>query len=224
MKFLVHLLTLGLLLSVTACENSNSYETYTFRLQYLQSDEAMSLIMPYIDLEKGMVYDSHGRLNTITVRASEDVIQQIESVLEEYDRPPPTVQLQFQLIEANGFTESDPDIKDVESALRELFKFRGYRLVDQTVIRTSADSRLAQRLGAYYTLEGQVRAIHDYSDTIELEVHLVSQHGEGVLFATTLRIPAGQTVVLGNARVRTYSEGGALENTIILVARPELVD
>lgn len=214
MKSIVRLSILSVFIFVTACNSPGDFETRTIRLQHLRSDEAVSLIMPYVDLEKGMVYDSQGRLNTITVRASEEALQQIESILFEYDQPPQVIQLHFQLIEADGFTDSEPAIADVESALRELFRFEGYRLIDQAVIQTTSNSRMAQSIGGIYTIEGNVRTIQHYVDDVELEVRLsVYEH---TMFATTLNIHLDQTIILGNAQ-----RG---ESTIILTVRPELAE
>ena len=44
------------------------------------------------------------------------------------------VQLIFQLVEADGFTDDDPEISDVVSELRKLFNFRGYRLLSTSVL------------------------------------------------------------------------------------------
>ena len=214
MKSIVRLSILSVFIFVTACNTHGDFETRTIRLQHLRSDEAVSLIMPYVDLEKGMVYDSQGRLNTITVRASEEALKQIESILFEYDQPPQVIQLHFQLIEADGFTDSEPAIADVESALRELFRFEGYRLIDQAVIQTTSNSRMAQSIGGIYTIEGNVRTIQHYVDDVELEVRLsVYEH---TMFATTLNIHLDQTIILGNAQ-----RG---ESTIILTVRPELAE
>ena len=44
------------------------------------------------------------------------------------------VQLVFNLVEADGFTDDDPEISDVVSELRKLFNFRGYRLLSTSVL------------------------------------------------------------------------------------------
>ena len=44
------------------------------------------------------------------------------------------VQLVFDLVQADGFTDEDPGIADVVAELRMLFNFRGYRLLSTSVL------------------------------------------------------------------------------------------
>ena len=44
------------------------------------------------------------------------------------------VQLMFHLVQADGFTDEDPEIKDVVTELRKLFNFQGYRLLSTSVL------------------------------------------------------------------------------------------
>ena len=43
------------------------------------------------------------------------------------------VLLTFHLVQADGFTDEDPEISDVVSELRKLFNFQGYRLLSTSV-------------------------------------------------------------------------------------------
>jgi len=122
-----------LVLVAGACRGPQ-LETQTFELEYLDAHTAASLIEPYVYFDRER---NPGTVSTagdmashlITVRETRDNLEKIERVLSEYDQPAPMVQLHFQLIEANGTATQDPAIDDVESALRRLFKFEGYRLV-----------------------------------------------------------------------------------------------
>ena len=49
------------------------------------------------------------------------------------------VQLVFHLVEADGFTDDDPEISDVVSELRKLFNFRGYRLLSTSILNVGLD-------------------------------------------------------------------------------------
>ena len=60
----------------------------------------------------------------------EDARQDIHNVL-----------LTFHLIQADGFTDEDPEISDVVSELRKLFNFRGYRLLSTSVFNVGLARR-----------------------------------------------------------------------------------
>jgi hypothetical protein len=131
------------------------------------------------------------------------------------------VQLHFQVIEANGNTTQDPSIEDVESALRQLFRFQGYRLLSEAVLSGVAGSSMSQNLGG----EGQgfgiranildVRGGPD-SGTVRFEVSLYGPP-LGEVFETTANVRMGQTMVLGSTRPSPAME------TLILAVRPEVM-
>ncbi len=63
------------------------------------------------------------------------------------------VLLTFHLVEADGFTDDDPEISDVVTELRKLFNFRGYRLLSTSVfnvglIRTQSSANWLEGTGS----------------------------------------------------------------------------
>src|SRR2546421_6245023 len=107
-----------------------SLDTRTFALKYLHGQDAIPIVAPSVYADrpnaKGVFSVSD---NAITVRETPDNLDKIARVLAQYDRPRPFVRLTFHLIEADGAATTDPVIRDVEATLRQLFRFRGYRLV-----------------------------------------------------------------------------------------------
>lgn len=73
------------------------------------------------------------------------------------------VQLVFHLVEADGFTDDDPEISDVVNELRKLFNFRGYRLLSTSVLNVG----LARPSSAAATVggSGSQRIVADDSET-----------------------------------------------------------
>lgn len=205
------------LLLFTACEDG--LETRTFRLQHMQADEAMMMIEPYVPGGAENLRMTQ-QPASLTVTAPEIRLEQIAEVLAAYDRPQPNVRLRFQIIEANGFTGSDPAIADVEEALRGLFRFQGYRLVSEVAVQARAPGRVRQQVAAEENGSFTITAIVDRvtrgeeGGAVELTVSLAS-FGDAVI-ETSLTVPGGQTVVVGSARARPDG------NTIILVVRPEI--
>ncbi len=216
------LIALGVLAVVlTACGPGTRLETRTFEVQYLQPHEVEELIAPY-------VFNEQARLSVgstaISVRETAANLDQIERVLARYDRPKPGVRLHFQLIRANGTDRTDPEIADVESALRKLFRFQGYRLVAEAVVAGVEGSQAQQAIraqgsGAQYAISAhimEVRAVGD-SGTVRVLVNLMMEN-IGTALQTGVNLRAGQTVVLGNVQADPQSD------TIILTVRPEFVE
>ncbi len=216
-----HLTTLiTILLLFAACGGPN-LETRTFELKYLDHGEAEALVEPYIFHEDARLGGS-GHL--LTVREAPDNLEQIAQVLERYDRQKPGVRLYFQIIRANGSESSDPEIAEVESSLRRLFRFTGYELVAEALVAgvegSQAQQVVAASLGprrSTFEISAnilQVRATGD-SGTVRVFINFMID-GDGIL-RTGVNLRTGQTAVLGNVQQDPGSD------TIILTVRPEFV-
>ena len=151
------------------------------------------------------------------------------------------VLLTFHLVQADGFTEQDPEISDIVSQLRRLFSFEGYRLLATSAFNVGM--MISTRQETYVTGEGSQQIIAGDSETpFTIRADVSSQRGTGAVRArvtltdviarqlnprigSTERAPLleasvtirdGQTVVLGSAR-RT-----AGEPVLILVVTPQV--
>lgn len=148
------------------------------------------------------------------------------------------VRFRFYLVQADGFTEQDPEIADVVDELRKLFSFRGYRLVSTPVVNTVLERSALDRWEGSGTqrivvgdsempweLAVDVRASPS-SPTIRVEVRLTSivpwsirenarRDPVEVYLEASVTIRDGQTVVLGSTRT------SAEEPVLILVLTPE---
>lgn len=214
-------LVLASLLTAVACGGPR-LDTRTFDLKYLRGEEARDIIRPYVFDDRPK---APGRISTqgplITVRETPDNLDKIARVLARYDRAAPSVRLRFQVIQADGASQSDPAIAEVENALRKLFRFRGYRLVGEALVSGTEFSESSQEIagtGGPYGIVARIGDVSGAGDSgvVRLETFLrVPKLGEALRTSVSLR--AGQTAVLGNARLNP--EGG----TVILTVRPELV-
>jgi hypothetical protein len=225
MKSLITATAAVLVLSIAACSGPQ-LETQTFELAFLDAQTAASLIEPYVYFDRD---GTPGTISTagdmashlITVRETRDNLDKIERVLSEYDQPAPMVQLHFQLIEANGVATSDPAIEDVESALRRLFKFEGYRLLADAMLGGVEGSEVMQGMGGGnrdFHIQAQIRDVRGSGNggTVRFEVRLF-ESSLGTIFETTANVRAGQTMVLGSTRPNPQRE------TLILAVRPEVI-
>ena len=152
------------------------------------------------------------------------------------------VRFRFYLVQADGFTEQDPEIADVVHELRKLFNFRGYRLVSTPVMNIVLEDRSGLRrwdgsgiqrivVGdseVPWELSVDVRAQPPSSPTIRVDVSLTSivpwsirenarRDPVEVYLEASVTIRDGQTVVLGSTRT------SAEEPVLILVLTPEFV-
>ena len=217
-------LTLGILLGgCGGADRVPETETRTFEVLYLEDWVVENLVAPYVysgrEGAPGMASVVEGKL---TVRETSENLQRIEETLLEFDRPKPVVRLLFQIIEANGDAEVDPRIADVESALRELFRFEGYRLVEEILVHGTESNEVFQEfeteeLGRS-AIEAVIRNVRTDSAGGSVQIEIRFHLAGNTAFGTTVRVRAGQTAILG----RTPSSIGS--RNLILAVRPELDD
>ena len=121
------------------------------------------------------------------------------------------VQLVFHLVEADGFTDDDPEISDVVSELRKLFNFQGYRLLSTSVLNVG----LSYFSPGTVTGSGRQRIAPDDSRTpLAISAEVRARRADGTVRATvtltdlvplplleaSVTMRDGQRVVLGSAR------------------------
>lgn len=215
-------LAFALALPLAACDAG--LETRTFRLEALPPSRAEEMVAPYVWTDRvenpGMMTVTEGAL---TVRETPDNLERIARVLEEFDRPAEEIRLRFQVIEADGFTGTDAAIADVEEQLRELFRFRGYRLVGEGVLGVGDGGDFSQSLTGgdeVWRVSGTAWRVDSAARLSEVTLWSPPSSPEGTpptLFETSLNIRAGQTLVLGSAR----APGG--RGAVILTVRAETV-
>ena len=206
-----------------SAEGPPTLETRTFEVVYLEDWVTQTLVEPYVyasrEAAPGMASVVDGKL---TVRETSDNLERIQQVLMEFDRPTPAVRLTFQIIEANGHAESDPEIADVERALRELFRFDGYRLVGEVMIHGTEGNQVFQEFDVPdmgpSAIEATIRDVRTDSSGGSVQLERRFHAGNRTVFGTTVRVRAGQTAVLG----RTPSTVGS--RNIILAVNTELQD
>ncbi len=209
-----------LALGAFGCEQNDTPElaTRTFELLHMEDWVARELVEPYVYADRpgapGKASVVEGKL---TVRETRDNLQRIEETLIEFDRPKPVVRLTFQIIEANGEAEVDPRIAEVETALRQLFRFEGYRLLGEVMVHGTEGNGVFQEfdvpdLGAS-AIEATIRDVRTDSLGGSVQLEMSFHAGSRTVFGTTVRVRAGQTAVLG----RTPSSVGG-RNTILAVS------
>ncbi|MBK7593898.1 MAG: hypothetical protein IPJ11_01310 [Gemmatimonadetes bacterium] len=212
----------------------------TFALRYLSSDQAAKLVGPYVFRSaESAVFDGGSRANAITVRERPEVLAVIDSVLREFDRPPNSLVLRFQLLSSSDSPTTDPNIRDVDQALRGLFRFPGYRVVAEgtTIVGDSEEFTVTMSGESdRYIATGNIgRVTPGTSPNVKLNVDLKvaprntapvdSVPRAGMIFdmmmgsqvvSSGVTMPVGEAIVLGSGSI-TEQKG-----TLILVVRSTL--
>lgn len=148
------------------------------------------------------------------------------------------VQFVFHLVQADGFTDEDPEISDVVTELRMAFNFRGYRLLSTSVlnvglvpsylgsptVRGSGSQRIfPDDYEMPLTISAEVSARRS-TGTIRAEVALTDlivwgPTGDPIsppLLGASVTMRDGQRVLLGSAR------RSADEPVLILIVTPRI--
>jgi len=211
-------LALLLALPVGAC-GGPSLETRTFDLHYLDGNTAAQIVKPYVyEDRQGAPGVMTATQQTITVRETRDNLDHIAQVLAEQDRQAANVRLAFQVIQADGAGPVDSAIAPVETQLRRLFRFRGYRLLTQgTTISTVSENFQLQLASPErpFSIRGRLESVRADSDSGAVVLRLeLSAGGIGSVLQTRLTLPLGTTVVIGG-------QPGGGPGAIILAVRAE---
>ena len=210
----------------------------TFTLSRLSADQAARLIGPYAAGPNEGVFPGASS-HEVTVRAPQQVLSVVDSLLREHDKAPTPVTLTFQLYAATD-SVGDELPADIGSALHSMFRFKGYRLISQGSVTTNEDQSFFVTLGTnrasgaptLYGVRGNVESVTGAGKgTLPLTIRLsqVSPANAADLLSTGLTVPLGQTVVLGSGAVRLIdmpaqgAGSGVSTQALILAVHPDAV-
>jgi len=205
----------------------------TVSLHHLSSMEAVKLLQPYVQTPGGGVFEVSPNIRAVTIRETQSVFNEMTAVLDRYDRDPATVTLNFQLIAAENTNTRDPAVASLDTLLRSVLKFTGYRLLTTSVAVASEGQSVTQTLSAdgdplslnvrvsELRTEGSDASVQRFVQLIRQSIAASAQNnGNGrpasEIFSTGVRVPIGQTVALGTSAV----DGG--QRAMILTVRPQL--
>lgn len=201
-------------------------ETRTFTLEGVSPLEAANIIDAYVYRDRphnpGMISADR---NMLSVRETADNLDRIGRVIDQLNAgagTAPETTLHFQLVEADGASETDPRIADVEAQLRNVLRFEGYRLLGEAFVTTQAGPidqpirtpdgggyRIEGTFGEGYEVTGNNLNVVDSNRELSLSFSTRATEwvsptsrstGKTVLLRSTVNIRDGQTIVLGSAR------------------------
>jgi hypothetical protein len=210
----------------------------TVPLKHLSSAEAMKLLQPYAISPGGGVFEVSPNVRAVTIRELAKPYAIMMRVLAQYDRDPTNVTLRFQLVAADNGGSRDPAVAGLDSLLRGVLKYSGYRLLTTAVVNITERTNAVQTLsagGEPYKLFVEVSEVTNDGNgaSVKLRVSLaragaVEVNGmksvDPTVLSTGVTIPIGNTVVLGTGVENMVSSPGgkAGERALILTVRPEI--
>ncbi|HEX6559630.1 MAG TPA: secretin N-terminal domain-containing protein [Longimicrobiales bacterium] len=208
-------------MALVACNKTRGMEVRTYELSRLDADQVQTLLTPYIGDGGTIVMKKGSRL--ITVRDRPERLKLIEAVLKKYDGSGEAadVMLDLQVVQADGFSQRDSALADIEPTLRQTFRYRGYRLLGETHVRVREDNGFEQNVGDF-AISGRVHRIQPGASEKRLPIDIQLQTPMQVApnglprqdqMGTTVTATLGKPMVLGQS-----TRSGA----IILVIRPSL--
>jgi hypothetical protein len=199
----------------------------TVPLHHLSSAEAVKLLVPYVQSPGGGVFEVSSQIRAVTIRETPRVYGDMMAVLNQYDRDPASVTLNFQLIAAENSNTRDSGLAGLDSLLRGVLKYSGYRLLTTSVASASEEGFVTQSLsadGETFTLqvhvtdvrvEGNDASVHLGVSLLRNAVPAKGQPPAPVL-STGVTVPVGQTVVLGTSAIDVG------QRALILTVRPQI--
>ena len=196
-------------LALGACDKRHGMTVRTYPLHRLSTEEALTLLTPYVS-EGGYLT---GRNRFITVRERPAQLDSIAAVLKRYDGGPETVTLRFQVIEAGDFAGGDSTIARAEAPLRELFRYRGYRLLGEVTVQAMEGTPFRQEQEGL-EVAGSVREVTATGPDARVTVEVSVKSPSGTVSTSVSGAP-GKTLVVGT---QTKTGGGA----IIAAVTPEV--
>jgi len=189
--------------------------TELIKLMYLDIGTASNLLRAYSTT--GKVAPSGPMASLLVVSDTPEVVAKMIQVIKEYDVKPAEVQFAVQIIqggdgETDELLRNDAVIKD----LRGILKYKGFTLLDGTILRVIEGERAQAKVGpnADYEIRIRPKYIKDAAgDAIQAQVEFrkdkvvttfapntsapVQTTGSTDLITTTLMLKAGEKTVVG---------------------------
>jgi hypothetical protein len=206
----------------------------TVPLHHLSSAEAVKLLSPYVRSGSGGVFEASPSIRAVTIRELPETFDEMMAVLATYDREPASVSLNFQLISAENSTTREASLAPLDSLLRGVLRFTGYRLLATSVASASENGRISQSLAGEdgnYSLTVDVNDLR--VDGANASVHLnvmLWQRPSIPILSTGVTVPIGQTIVLGTTSIQAKRDSTSTRapagegKALILTVRPQLVN
>ena len=216
-----------------AQRSSDTLIVMTVPLKHLSSQDAVMLLQPYVTTAASANSPGGGVFpvpngHAVTIRERVMNYGRMLKMLAEYDRSPAAIAFTFQLIVADNSGLRSPEVASLDSLLRSVLKYTGYKLIGVGVARTGENTTASESItgdGQKFTVLFKTEDVRmsGADASIKLSLSLSrkwipnsNDPSEDLLLTTGVTVPIGQTVVIGSAALDK-------DRAIILTVRPRLV-
>jgi hypothetical protein len=187
--------------------------TELIKLMYLDTGTAITLLNAYTTTRK--ISPTRSEEGIIVVTDTPEIVAKMLQVIKEYDVKPTELQFTVQIVEGGDMDSdealrNDPLIRD----LRNVLKYKGFTLLDGTVMRVIDNERAEAKVGpeGKYGIQLRPKYIKDGAqESIQVEIELYKpiwitqttnnvasqQRFNNSLIKTTLMLKAGEKTVVG---------------------------
>jgi hypothetical protein len=213
---------------------TTSLRTEIVKLKYVRGQDIMNLLYAYVSRD-GHIQVGNNMPNVLTVSDTAENVEKILAAIRELDVKPPDILYTVQLVlgsETDGATDAELQNDPVIKELRKLLRFKGYTILDATLVRAvnreSAEVKFGPKAEFEFSLKPDV-AGDAKIPVIKTEVvlrrieHLGWEAGkaiikEATLIESSLNIKAGERTVVGVSKL----DGG--DKGLILIISAKIVD
>jgi type II secretory pathway component GspD/PulD (secretin) len=209
----------GVILLAASAALAQAVGVRIFQLRYRRAEEATLVVRPLLSDQGSILIQPKSNALTITDRDS--ALNAIARTLADFDRPPRNLLITVKMVRAQAEPSagSPPkEIGEVESRLKEMFRFNAYSLVDSAVLHGSEGDIVSTLLGGDYRIAFRVDPSAGSStihfSQFQLARERTDEKGRKFvipLYSTSLNVLLNQTLVLGASK----EEGS--KNALILV-------
>ncbi len=180
----------------------------TYALSHQPVAEAAALVYPLLT-ERGTV-EVRPRGNTLVIRDVRSAVDRILPLLDDYDQPAQTLELEIRIVSAqprSGSQEPASELpEELVARLRELLRYESYRQVARVELTTAEGREVERTLGGGYLVNFRVGRL-DAARRIRLNGFRIlrgaSLEEAKPLIHTNLNLKLDRPMVLGLARTES---------------------
>ena len=216
-------------------DETKNYRTEIVKLKYVRAQDITAVLYNYTSRKGAHIQSNTNMPHIMTISDTPENVEKILAAIREIDVKPADVLYTVQLVlgsEADATTDAELKSDPIVKELSKLLRFKGYTLLDATLVRTVNMDNAEVKFGpkAEFTLELRPEVAGDARlSVIKTNVRLTRVEHLGFsedkpitnvtrLIESTLNIKSGDRTVVGVSKL----DGG--DKGLILIISAKIVD